>query len=68
MKRVPALELDDGTVIAESVETPEQLGDLCAMGVDAAQGYLFDRPMPLAAFVAALQERHGVAAAPQARQ
>ena len=33
------------SVIAESVETPEQLGDLCAMGVDAAQGYLFDRPL-----------------------
>ncbi|OIJ43939.1 bifunctional diguanylate cyclase/phosphodiesterase [Massilia timonae] len=33
------------SVIAESVETTEQLGDLCAMGVDAAQGYLFDRPL-----------------------
>ena len=32
-------------VIAESVETTEQLGDLCAMGADAAQGYLFDRPL-----------------------
>ena len=33
------------SVIAESVETAQQLGDLCAMGVDAAQGYLFDRPL-----------------------
>ncbi|MDY0976656.1 diguanylate cyclase [Massilia sp. CFBP9012] len=47
------------TVIAESVETPEQLGDLCAMGVDAAQGYLFDRPLSpeLVAALLARQQR-----------
>jgi diguanylate cyclase (GGDEF)-like protein len=32
-------------VIAEAVETPEQLADLCAMRCDDAQGYLFARPM-----------------------
>jgi EAL domain-containing protein (putative c-di-GMP-specific phosphodiesterase class I) len=32
-------------VIAEAVETPEQLDDLCAMRCDDAQGYLFARPM-----------------------
>ncbi|OON62273.1 GGDEF-domain containing protein [Massilia sp. KIM] len=33
------------SVIAESVETQDQLDDLCVMGCDAAQGYLFARPL-----------------------
>jgi diguanylate cyclase (GGDEF)-like protein len=33
------------TVIAEAVETAEQLDDLCNMKCDEAQGYLFARPM-----------------------
>jgi diguanylate cyclase (GGDEF)-like protein len=32
-------------VIAEAVETNEQLDDLCAMRCDDAQGYLFARPL-----------------------
>ncbi len=41
-------------VIAEAVETPDQLGDLCAMGCDAAQGYFFARPLPPAEVAALL--------------
>jgi EAL domain-containing protein (putative c-di-GMP-specific phosphodiesterase class I) len=32
-------------VIAEAVETEEQLADLSAMGCDCAQGYFFHRPL-----------------------
>ncbi len=49
-------------VIAEAVETPEQLADLCAMGCDAAQGYYFARPLPPAEVAAMLARQ--VEAAP----
>ena len=42
------------SVIAEAVETPEQLADLCAMGCDCAQGYYFARPLPPAEVAAML--------------
>ena len=45
-------------VIAEGVETSEQLAVLRALGCDVGQGYLFARPMPAAQFMEFVQ-RHG---------
>jgi len=45
------------TVIAEGVETPEQLAFLQNYGCDEAQGYLISRPVPAAAFVALYQSK-----------
>jgi EAL domain-containing protein (putative c-di-GMP-specific phosphodiesterase class I) len=45
-------------VIAEGVETSEQLAVLRALGCDVGQGYLFARPMPAAHFFEFMQN-HG---------
>lgn len=59
-------------VVAEGVERDEQLRLLRALGCDAAQGYLFARPMPSAEFVEwwhawAQQGRHAYWGAPADR-
>jgi EAL domain-containing protein (putative c-di-GMP-specific phosphodiesterase class I) len=44
-------------VIAEGVETPEQLVFLREQQCDKLQGYLFSRPIPTAEFTILFQEK-----------
>jgi EAL domain-containing protein (putative c-di-GMP-specific phosphodiesterase class I) len=40
------------SIVAEGVETQEQLGFLSDEGCDAVQGYLIGKPAPIAQFAA----------------
>jgi diguanylate cyclase (GGDEF)-like protein/PAS domain S-box-containing protein len=46
------------TVVAEGVETPEQLDQLARVGVDLAQGYYLGRPVDAGSFEAILATPH----------
>ncbi len=50
------------SVVAEGVETAEQLARLRAEGCDEVQGYYFARPMPAADFIAMLRHNPSLAA------
>jgi EAL domain-containing protein (putative c-di-GMP-specific phosphodiesterase class I) len=40
------------SIVAEGVETQEQLGFLAEVGCDAVQGYFLGRPLPIGRYAA----------------
>ncbi len=51
----------DVTVVAEGVETHEQLSDLYALGCEYAQGFLLERPQPASAIPQSVRRLLGLA-------
>ena len=51
-------------VVAEGIETPEQLAAVLALGCDAVQGYLYSRPLPAEEALTWVQARSAEAARP----
>jgi sensor c-di-GMP phosphodiesterase-like protein len=51
------------TVIAEGIETPEQMAALIACGVEEGQGYIVSPPLPFAKFDELVESRNSDAAA-----
>jgi EAL domain-containing protein (putative c-di-GMP-specific phosphodiesterase class I) len=55
-------------IVAEGVESFEQVADLRQRGIRAAQGYVFAPPLPAAAFKTLLDSLDPVAAQPEERR
>ena len=55
------------SVVAEGVETPEQLDMLCKLGCDELQGFLLSRPLAADRFIELLEQGRGRLASPVPR-
>jgi EAL domain-containing protein (putative c-di-GMP-specific phosphodiesterase class I) len=52
------------SIVAEGVETQEQLGFLADAGCDAVQGYFIGKPLPIAQYAALVGRNGGNAVEP----